>query len=272
MKKILLIEDDTFISEMVVKKLKEAGLAVSLAIDAETGMAKVQEDKPDLILLDIVLPGMDGYEFLEKIKADKKLSSLPVLILSNLGQKDEIERGLALGAKDFLVKAAFDPREVLEKVTAFLGATPKQAIAIQAHDAQQVATSKSTNPNGSHVLVIEDDKFLRELLLEKLLSRGIRVIGAVDGKEAFTSLESSKPALIVLDIILPDINGFEILAKIRADKNTHAIPVLILSNLYQKEDMDRAGTLGISGSMIKSNFSLGEIATKIESILAEKSQ
>ena len=108
--------------------------------------------------------------------------------------------------------------------------------------------------------------------LEKLLSRGIRVIGAVDGKEAFTSLESSKPALIVLDIILPDINGFEILAKIRADKNTHAIPVLILSNLYQKEDMDRAGTLGISGSMIKSNFSLGEIATKIESILAEKSQ
>ena len=84
----------------------------------------------------------------------------------------------------------------------------------------------------------------------------------MDGKEAFTSLESSKPALIVLDIILPDINGFEILAKIRADKNTHAIPVLILSNLYQKEDMDRAGTLGISGSMIKSNFSSAKLPQK----------
>ena len=115
MKKILLIEDDTFISEMVLKKLKETGLAVSLAIDAETGMAKVQEDKPDLILLDIVLPGMDGYEFLEKIKADKKLSSLPVLILSNLGQKDEIERGLALGAKDFLVKAHLNLDEIVQK-------------------------------------------------------------------------------------------------------------------------------------------------------------
>ena len=120
MKKILFIEDDTFISEMVVKKLKEAGLAVSLAIDAETGMAKVQEDKPDLILLDIVLPGMDGYEFLEKIKADKKLSSLPVLILSNLGQKEEIERGLALGAKEYLVKVDNPIQDVIDKVKGYL--------------------------------------------------------------------------------------------------------------------------------------------------------
>lgn len=123
MKKILLVEDDTFISEMVVKKLKEAELIVDLAMDAETGMVKIQKDKPDLILLDIVLPGMDGYEFLEKVKADKELSSIPVLILSNLGQKDEIERGLALGAKDFLVKAHLNLDEILQKVEQALGKT-----------------------------------------------------------------------------------------------------------------------------------------------------
>lgn len=123
MKKILLIEDDKFISEMIVRKLKEAGLIVDLASDAETGMVKVQEDKPDLILLDIVLPGMDGYECLEKLKADKESSSIPVLILSNLGQKDEFERGLKLGAKDFWVKAQHDLDEIVQKAKQILGET-----------------------------------------------------------------------------------------------------------------------------------------------------
>lgn len=123
MKKILLIEDDKFISEMIVGKLKEAGLVVDLAPDAETGMAKVQEDKPDLILLDIVLPGMDGFECLEKLKADRELSPIPVLILSNLGQKDELERGLKLGAKDFWVKAEHDLDEIVQKVKQTLGET-----------------------------------------------------------------------------------------------------------------------------------------------------
>lgn len=123
MKKILLIEDDAFIGEMIVKKLEAAGFIVDLAIDAESGMAKVQKEKPDLILLDLVLPGMDGYEFLEKLRADKQLSSITVLILSNLGQKDEIERGLRLGAKDFWVKTHHDLNEIVQKVNEMLAET-----------------------------------------------------------------------------------------------------------------------------------------------------
>lgn len=122
-KKILLIEDDKFISEMIVKKLKEVGLIADLAMDAESGLAKIQAEKPDLILLDIVLPGMDGFELLEKLNANKQLSSIPVLILSNLGQKDEIERGLKLGAKDFWVKAYHDLDEIVQKVKQILEET-----------------------------------------------------------------------------------------------------------------------------------------------------
>lgn len=123
MKKILLIEDDKFISNMIVEKLKKAGLVVNLAEDAESGLAKIQKEKPDLILLDIILPGMDGYEFLEKLKADKELSSISVLILSNLGQKDEIERGLKLGAKDFWIKAYHDLDEIVQKTKQLLEET-----------------------------------------------------------------------------------------------------------------------------------------------------
>ena len=117
------------------------------------------------------------------------------------------------------------------------------------------------------ILVVEDDQFLRELLIEKLLSSGLPAHGAVDGKEAFAQLKTVRPALIILDIILPDINGFEILAKIRSDEKLKAIPVLILSNLDQKQDFDRAQSLGVEGFMIKSNFSLGEIVTKVRSIV-----
>ena len=92
------------------------GLELDLARDAETAMRKVRKNRPKLILLDLVLPGMDGYEFLEKIKADKELASIPVIILSNLGQKSEVERAIKLGAEAFLVKANLDLDEISQKI------------------------------------------------------------------------------------------------------------------------------------------------------------
>ena len=82
----------------------------------EEGFKKIREHKPDLILLDLILPGLDGFEILERLKDNPSTSGIPVLILSNLGQKDEIERGLKLGAIDFLVKAHFTPEEIVDKI------------------------------------------------------------------------------------------------------------------------------------------------------------
>ena len=118
------------------------------------------------------------------------------------------------------------------------------------------------------VLVVEDDKFLRELLINKLVTEGCKIEGAVDGKEAFAILEKGRPDLIILDIILPDINGFEILEKIRANQAWAPIPVIILSNLDQKEDVDRARSLGAIDFMIKANFSLNEVVAHVKKALA----
>lgn len=115
--KVLIIEDDAFLAELLVKHVqRKAGIEVSLALDAETGLAKVKEQRPDLILLDLLLPGMNGYEFLEKIKADPELSSIAVIVLSNLGQKEEIDRALKLGALDFLVKSHYDLDEIVTRI------------------------------------------------------------------------------------------------------------------------------------------------------------
>ncbi|MCH8244543.1 response regulator [Patescibacteria group bacterium] len=120
MQKILVIEDDTFLRELIVQKLLKEGYEIVEAVDGEDGIKKVTEENPDIILLDIILPGIDGFEVLKKIKEDEKVKDIPVIILSNLGQQDDIDKGIKLGAKDYLIKAEFTPGEIVEKVKGVL--------------------------------------------------------------------------------------------------------------------------------------------------------
>ena len=115
-KTILIIEDDKFLRELIAQKLSKEDYEISEAIDGEEGMSKVKEEKPDLILLDLILPGIDGFEVLSQIKKDPALSPIPVIILSNLGQKEDVEKGTKLGAVDYLIKAHFTPGEIIEKI------------------------------------------------------------------------------------------------------------------------------------------------------------
>ena len=119
-KTILIIEDDKFLRELIARKLIKEGYEISEAVDGEEGMKKVKEEKPDLVLLDLILPGIDGFEVLSKMKEDPALASIPVIILSNLGQKEDVEKGLKLGAVDYLIKAHFTPGEIIDKIRAAL--------------------------------------------------------------------------------------------------------------------------------------------------------
>ncbi|MBI5405202.1 MAG: response regulator [Candidatus Kerfeldbacteria bacterium] len=118
--KILVVEDDSFLAGMYVTKLGLEGFSVDLAGDGKDGLKKAREWKPDLILLDIVLPVMDGFSMLTELKADADTRAIPVMLLTNLGAKGDVEKGLALGAADYLIKAHFMPSEVVEKVKRLL--------------------------------------------------------------------------------------------------------------------------------------------------------
>ncbi len=120
-KKLLIVEDDQFLRELICKKIKEQGYEVTEASDGEQGIKQIKEIKPDLVLLDLMLPGMDGFNVLEQAKKDPETSSIPIIILSNLGQKEDIDKGMSLGAEDFLVKAHFTPGDIIEKVKIILG-------------------------------------------------------------------------------------------------------------------------------------------------------
>jgi|SRR3989338_2249408 len=118
--KILIIEDDKFLRDLMSQKLLHEGFTVKEALDGEEGIKSALEDTPDLILLDLILPRIDGFAVLEKMKSEPKLASLPILILSNLGQKEDVTRAMSLGAVDFLIKSNFTLGEVVEKIKAIL--------------------------------------------------------------------------------------------------------------------------------------------------------
>ncbi len=118
--KVLLVEDDSFLSEMYYLKLKNVGYMVETAYDGEMALEKVVKIKPDLVLLDLRLPKLNGFEVLKRIKNDKNLSHIPVIVLSNLGEKEDIQKSLDLGADDYLIKAHFTPTEILEKIVEVL--------------------------------------------------------------------------------------------------------------------------------------------------------
>ncbi len=121
MKKILLVEDEEIMISLLQKKLTKEGYEISVARDGEEGLKTMREVRPDLVLLDIIMPKMGGFGVMEGMQKDKTLAKIPVIVISNSGQPVELDKAQKLGAKDWLIKTEFDPQEVLNKVVKQIG-------------------------------------------------------------------------------------------------------------------------------------------------------
>ena len=115
-KKILVVDDDSFILDMYIIKFKEQGFQVETAMDGEEALKKIETVKPDIVLLDVVMPIMNGFDVIQKIQESKMPRTYKILFLTNFGQREEIERGMSLGADGYIIKAHLTPSEVMEKV------------------------------------------------------------------------------------------------------------------------------------------------------------
>ena len=118
--KILSVEDDKFLSSLVARKLSAAGFVMSHASNGEDALRMIKEDKPALVLLDILLPEMSGFEVLEKIKSDPIMKDTPVILFSNLGQREDVDKGLKLGAAKFIIKATVVLDDIVKEIKDFL--------------------------------------------------------------------------------------------------------------------------------------------------------
>lgn len=122
--KILIVEDDEFLANIYQTKFEIEGFKVFAAGDGEQGLKLASSKEPEIILLDILLPKLDGFAVLEQLKKDPATKNIPVILLTNLGQKEDVQKGLKMGAADYLIKAHFKPSETVDKVKKILSCAP----------------------------------------------------------------------------------------------------------------------------------------------------
>ena len=198
---VLVIDDDPMVGDLLRRFLGKEGFQVVTAASGDEGLRLAAEVHPDVITLDAIMPGMDGWMVLSRLKADRDLQSIPVIMLTIV---DNRNLGFSLGASDFLIKPI--QRDVLVATV-------------------QRLSLKPTAP----VLIVDDDKLTRDLVKRSLESEGFQVVEANNGRIALEQMESTKPGLILLDLLMPEMDGFEFLAELRRQERWRSIPVVVVT-------------------------------------------
>jgi GAF domain-containing protein/DNA-binding response OmpR family regulator len=209
---ILVVDDDATVRELVVRHLERAGFAVVAARGGQEGLRLVRELRPAAVTLDIMMPDLDGWTVLAAIKGDPALAAIPVVLMSIVDQKN---RGYALGAADYLVKPV-DRAKLVATLTTICGAT------------------------AGRVLLVDDDELVRRSVRQALAPLGWKVTEAENGQVAVDSLTAGRPDVIILDLMMPKMDGFEFLEQLRGRPAWQDIPVVIITAKdLTDEDRDR---------------------------------
>jgi CheY-like chemotaxis protein/anti-sigma regulatory factor (Ser/Thr protein kinase) len=204
--RILVIEDDPGAVRLLRTYLEGEGYDVEIATDGEAGMAAASRDAPDAIILDVLLPGIDGWEVLRRLKADPGLRDLPVVVVTVV---DERNVAMSLGAVDYFLK-------------------PVKPEALLARLSQYTFTTKVKH-GPVRVLTIDDDPVARDLVANALRPEGFDVVGAASGREGLDMALEETPDLVICDLLMPDMDGYEVVERLHANEATRDVTILILT-------------------------------------------
>jgi GAF domain-containing protein/DNA-binding response OmpR family regulator len=222
---ILIVDDDATVRELVRRHLERAGFAVVTAGGGQEGLRLVRELRPAAVTLDIMMPDLDGWTVLAAIKGDPELAGIPVVLMSIVDQKN---RGYALGAADYLVKPV-DRTKLVETLTSICGAA------------------------AGRVLLVDDDEVVRRSVRQALQPIGWQVTEAENGEVAVGVLAAGRPDVIILDLMMPKMDGFEFLDELRLRPEWQDVPVVIITAKdLTEEDRNRLNG-GVERIIQKSN-------------------
>jgi signal transduction histidine kinase/CheY-like chemotaxis protein len=203
---VLVVEDDPAAVRLLRTYLESDGYAVAVAVDGESALVAAARSAPDAIILDVLLPGMDGWELLRRLKSEERMRDIPVIIVTVV---DEREVGLALGAVDYFVKPV-DRKALLDRLARY-----------------QFTTKVRERP--VRVLTVDDDPAALAMLDAALRPEGFTVVAAHGGREALDLARDNQLDLVICDLLMPDLDGFGVVAALKSEPRTRDVPILILT-------------------------------------------
>lgn len=225
--RVLVIDDDPTVRDLMRRHLERDGVDVITANGGVEGLKLAREHQPAIITLDVLMPDMDGWHVLRELKADEDLARIPVVMVTILDDKN---KGYALGASEYLNKP------------------------VSREDLKSLVERFLDRPAGAHVLVVEDDETTRTMMRRMLVSEGCLVSEAVNGRRALERISEERPDLILLDLMMPEMNGFEFLQELRANPDYADIPIIVVTAADLTEADRQRLNGGVEQVLQKSDF------------------
>jgi len=255
--KIVIIEGADTFGQQTADLLKADGYEhVSLYKSGSEGLKGIYDVLPHLILLDVALPDTTGYKVISQKQAEPLLASIPLFLVSTDGNPVDMHELPPNSIAGMIISFHTKPEEILRGINNFFGYKVEED-----EPEERVSAEKKKK-----VLWIEDDRLLGSILSKKLISSGFDLDYVKSGEEALMSLQKSKPDVIVVDLLLPVMSGFEILQKMKEDSALQDVPKVVLSNLSKASDISKAKSLGALKFLVKASTSLDQVVSEIGSV------
>lgn len=265
MPSVLVVEDDSMISEIYQRKFESAGFDVGIALSGKEALKKARENKFDLVLLDLVLPEMNGIDVLKEIKKSGKYNAgTKVIIVSNLTDKEQQDKAYENGADGYITKSQFNPSELVKEVKRILNQYKEEDKAVEKEES---ITSAGSQGSKKKILYIEDEDVFLEMFGKKLESEGYEVEYAKNGAWGLEVAQSKNFDLIITDMIMPAMTGVEIIERLKLEERTKDLPIIALSASMDEKDLKKVKDMGVKDYFVKTRIVPSDLSKKVDEIL-----
>ncbi len=266
MPRILLAEDDPMISEIYQKKFLDSGFDVFMAASGDEVLAVAKKEKVDVILLDLIIPKINGFQVIENLRKEEHDHYIKIIISSNLSQREDRERAMRLGADGFIAKSEYNPSELVEEIKRLLSQQKEQQKNGTSKNTQ-TRVNKETGKRKPKILMMEDEDVFIEMFGDRLKQDGYDVQWVKNGVQATREALQGDFDLFIIDMVLPGMTAEEIVARLKLEDKVKQIPIFILSASFEDDISKRVKDMGVDSFFIKTQVTPSELSKEVKHIL-----
>ncbi len=269
MPRIIIVEDDPMISEIYQKKFSESGFDVLAADSGDKVLELAKTNSVDVILLDLIMPKMDGFEVLKNLRENYD-PNIKVIIFSNLSQREDREKALKLGANGFVTKADYSPSDLVKEINRLMNQFSEQQRNEEIRNGGELPGNDLESGGKARILLVEDEDIFIEMFGDKLKQEGFEVVSAKNGAWGYKEALKQNFDFFIVDMSMPAMTGDEIVERLKLDEKTKNIPVIMLSASSTDEERRKVESLGVDEFLLKTQVTPSELCKKVEEILKNR--